>query len=177
MHVSGSDYASGRPSNLWGFIAMEDLFTERRVADRRAGSLPLLCTTRRSSARALCTLALGIVACSHSVPSIGGEPAVSPAPGTPYTAPRGVVPPEPDSSKTQSVFPPDIAPRDSALALPDVVDVALRNNPQTSLSWFQARTAAFQYGSARATYFPTIDASASLARSQSTTSTGFVQRT
>ncbi|MEP7067362.1 MAG: TolC family protein [Gemmatimonadota bacterium] len=154
---------------------MEDSFTERRAAVSRAGSLPLLCNTRRHAARVMCALAL--VACARSVPSIGGKPAVSPAPGTPYTAPRGVVPPEPDSGKTLSAFPPDIASRDSALALPDVVDVALRNNPQTALSWFQARTAAFQYGSARATYFPTIDASASLARSQSTTSTGFVQRT
>ena len=177
MHVSGSDYASGRPSNLWGFIAMEDLFTERRVADRRARSLPLLRFVRPRSARALCVLALGLVACSHSIPSIGGESAVAPAPGTPYKAPRGVVPPEPDSAKSQSSLPPDLAARDTSLALSDIVDVSLRNNPQTALSWYRARTAAFQYGSARGTYFPTIDASASLGRSQSTTSTGFVQRT
>jgi outer membrane protein len=156
---------------------MGDLFTERRVADRRASEPSLLRTGRLLPARVLSALALFLVACSHSAPSIAGEPAVSPAPGTPYKAPRGVVPTEPDSSKTNVALPPDIAVRDTSLTLPDVVDVALRNNPQTSLSWSQARTAAFQYGSARGTYFPAIDASANLSRSQSVTQTGFVQRT
>ena len=85
--------------------------------------------------------------------------------------------PEPDSSKARPTLPPDLAPHDTSLALSEVVDVALRNNPQTALSWSQARTAAFQYGSARGTYFPAIDASASLGRSQTTTTTGFVERT
>jgi outer membrane protein len=125
----------------------------------------------------LLALALFLFACSHSVPSIGGESAIAPAPGKPYTPPRGIVPPEPDSGKAKGALPSDLAARDTALSLPDVVDLALRNNPQTSLSWSQARTAAFQYGSARATFFPTIAATADLARSQSTTSTGFIQRT
>lgn len=156
---------------------MGEPFTERRVASRRARALPSYCTSRFQQARVRFALALFLVGCSTSTPSIGGKPAVSPAPGAPYVPPRGVVPAEPDSSKTRTSLPPDIAPHDTSLALPEVVDVALRNNPQTALSWSQARTAAFQYGSARGTYFPTIDASASLARSQSTTSTGFVQRT
>ena len=176
--MSGSDYAFLRPSNLWGFEEMGEPFTERRVAVRRARALPSYFITRFPPARVLFALALFLVGCSaSSAPSIGGKPAVSPAPGVPYTPPRGVVPPEPDSSKTSSSLPPDIAPHDTSLALAEVVDVALRNNPQTALSWSQARTAAFQYGSARGTYFPTIDASANLARSQSTTSTGFVERT
>jgi outer membrane protein TolC len=125
----------------------------------------------------LCALALFVVGCSHSVPSIGGSPAVSPAPGAPYKPPHGVVPPEPDSSKTKTSLPPDLAARDSSLTLPDVVDVALRNNPQTTLAWSQARTAAYEYGSAKGTFFPAIDASANLSRSQSVTQTGFVQRT
>lgn len=156
---------------------MGDLFTERGVADHRASAPALLRNVRLLPARVLFALALFLVACSRSVPSIGGEPAISPAPGTPYTPPRGVVPPEPDSNKTSAALPPGIAARDTSLTLPDVVDVALRNNPQTSLSWSQARTAAFEYGSARGTFFPEIDASTNLARSQSVTQTGFVQRT
>jgi outer membrane protein len=177
MDVSGLDCASPGPSNLWGFIEMRDPYTERRAAEHRPRALPLLCSARIHQARVLFALALFLAACTSSVPSIGGKSAVSPAPGTPYTPPRGVVPAEPDSSKTQATLPPDIAPHDASLALSEVVDLALRNNPQTALSWSQARTAAFQYGSARGTYFPAIDASASLGRSQSTTTTGFVERT
>jgi outer membrane protein TolC len=123
-----------------------------------------------------CALMLALAACSTSTPSIGGSPAVSPAPGTPYKAPNGVVPPEPDSTNTRKQLPPDVVPRANGLALADVVDVALRNNPQTALSWTQARTAAYQYASTRGTYFPTVDATANLSRAQSVTQTGFVQR-
>jgi outer membrane protein len=177
MDVSGLDRANPGPSNLWGFAEMGDPFTERRAADRRARALPLHRDDRFPPARVLCAFALFLVACTSSVPSIGGKSAVAPAPGTPYAPPRGVVPAEPDSSKARPTLPPDIAPHDTSLALSEVVDLALRNNPQTALSWSQARTAAFQYGAARGTYFPAIDATASLGRSQTTTTTGFIQRT
>jgi outer membrane protein TolC len=65
-------------------------------------------------------------------------------------------------------MPADVAPRRGALTLPDVVDVALRNNPQTQLSWAQARTGAAQYGAATASYFPAVDASVNGAYSQTT---------
>jgi outer membrane protein TolC len=156
---------------------MEDLGTERRVAVRRAPALPLHSGVRLRLARAPIALALVFAGCSHTTPSIGGSPAISPAPGTPYKPPHGVVPPEPDSTNTKKTLPPDLAQRENSLTLADVVDVALRNNPQTSLSWSQARTAAFEYGAAKGTYFPEVDASASVGRSQSTTQTGFVERT
>ena len=140
---------------------MEDLKTERRVAFRLA---PL-------------ALALVIAACSHTTPSIGGSPAISPAPGKPYVPPNGVVPPEPDSTNTKKTLPSDVAGRANSLTLADAVDIALRNNPQTSLSWSQARTAAYEYASTKGAYFPVVDATASVGRSQSTTQTGFVERT
>src|SRR3569623_521599 len=142
-----------------------------------ARALPLFCTDRLRPARVLFALALFLAACTASVPSIGGKSAVAPAPGAPYAPPHGAVPIEPDSSKARSTLPPDIAPHDTSLALAEVVDGALRNNPQTALSWYRARTAAFQYGSARGTYFPAIDARASLGRSQTTPTTGFIERT
>ena len=140
---------------------MEDLKTERRVAFRAA---PL-------------ALALVIAACSHTTPSIGGSPAISPAPGKPYVPPKNVVPPEPDSTNTRKTLPSDVAAHANSLTLADAVDVALRNNPQTSLSWSQARTAAYEYASTKGAYFPVVDATASVGRSQSTTQTGFVERT
>jgi outer membrane protein len=177
MDVSGSEHASALPSNPRGVTEMGESFTERCAAEGRAPSLPLLRNARSKPARVLFALALFVAACSHGIPSIGGEPAVSPAPGKPYEPPRGVVPSEPDSGKSRATLPPDIAPHDSALSLPEIVDVSLRNNPQTALAWTQARTAAYQYGSAKGTYFPEIGATADLTRSQSTTTNGFVQRT
>src|SRR2546423_11385507 len=106
-----------------GFVEMADLFTERRVADHRARALPFYCIIRSDMARVRFALALflfacSLSACSSSVPSIGDKSAVSPAPGAPYTPPRGVVPAEPDSSKTRASLPPDLAAHDTSLALP-----------------------------------------------------------
>jgi outer membrane protein TolC len=52
--------------------------------------------------------------------------------------------------------------------LGDVVDIALRNNPQTQLSWAQARAGAATYGAAASAYLPTVDASSNVAYSQTT---------
>lgn len=45
----------------------------------------------------------------------------------------------------------------AALALPDVVDLALCHNPQTREVWANARAQAAQAGVARAAYLPTLD--------------------
>jgi TolC family type I secretion outer membrane protein len=84
--------------------------------------------------------------------------------------PRNVVPPEPRPGEagTLVALPPEVAARSDALSLGDVVDVALRNNPQTQLSWAQARAGAAQYGAASASYLPTVDASVNSAYSQTT---------
>ena len=54
-------------------------------------------------------------------------------------------------------MPSDLAQRVRQLTLAEVVDLGLRNNPQTRLSWANARAAAAAYGSERGAYFPTID--------------------
>lgn len=64
------------------------------------------------------------------------------------------------------MIPADLAPRGDTLTLGDVVDIALRNNPQTQLSWAQARSGAASYGAATAARFPTVDASANASYSQ-----------
>lgn len=43
------------------------------------------------------------------------------------------------------------------LTLGDVVDLALRNNPETQISWANARAAAAAYGGSKGLYYPTID--------------------
>ena len=54
-------------------------------------------------------------------------------------------------------MPPDLEQRIQRLTLAEVVDIGLRNNPSTRLSWANARAAAAAYGSERGTYYPTVD--------------------
>ncbi|MEP6619971.1 MAG: TolC family protein [bacterium] len=89
--------------------------------------------------------------------------------------PAGTVPREPGASAGLAL-PTDVAPAGGALALGEIVDLALRNNPQTQLSWAQARAAAASYGAATGAYVPTLDASANVARSQTTSQLGSIER-
>jgi outer membrane protein TolC len=50
-----------------------------------------------------------------------------------------------------SVFDPN-----KALTLAEILDVALRNNPTTKLTWAKARAAAAQYGQSQSPNFPTL---------------------
>ncbi len=59
-------------------------------------------------------------------------------------------------------------PQDKPLALADVVHYALCNNPDTRISWAEVLGNAAKLGSSRATYLPSVDVSASLARSDTT---------
>ena len=52
------------------------------------------------------------------------------------------------------------------LRLVDAVDLALCNNPQTRLSWANAKASAAQVGIARSGFLPEVDANASLQRSE-----------
>ena len=45
---------------------------------------------------------------------------------------------------------------DEALALPEIIDIALKNNPQTRKSWAIARAAAAEYGEAEGAYYPDV---------------------
>ena len=53
--------------------------------------------------------------------------------------------------------PADIQARVHELTLGDIVDIALRNNPATQISWQNARAAAAAYGSTKGQYYPTLD--------------------
>jgi outer membrane protein TolC len=58
------------------------------------------------------------------------------------------------------------------LTLAEVVDLGLRNNPETRLSWANARAAAAAYGSERGAYFPTIDGDITATRLKTVASQG-----
>lgn len=64
-------------------------------------------------------------------------------------------------SQVSSGMPADIEPDADKLALPHLVDVALRNNPDTRVAWENARASAAAWAGARGEYYPTIDGSGS----------------
>lgn len=99
-------------------------------------------------------LLLGCLACAGT-PSLHGVAGVSPAANAAWTPPAS--PAGARDTAPAPELPPDLEQRLRRLTLSDVVDIGLRNNPVTRLSWANARAAAAAYGSARGAYFPTID--------------------
>jgi outer membrane protein len=100
---------------------------------------------------------LGLTILSAScvgTPSVRGVAGVAPSPNAAWTPPRQR--PVSDSIGRPAV-PADLEQRIKRLTLAEVVDLGLRNNPETRFSWANARAAAASYGSARGAYFPTID--------------------
>jgi outer membrane protein len=99
-------------------------------------------------------LVLGCAGCAGT-PSVGGVAGLPPAPNVAWTPPPAKERAA-DTVPTPSV-PPDLEQRIRRLTLAEVVDLGLRNNPATRLSWANARAAAAAYGSERGAYLPTID--------------------
>jgi outer membrane protein TolC len=87
-------------------------------------------------------------------PSVGGGAGVAPSPNTAWTPPARETA---SDTVTPTAIPADLKQRIQRLSLAEVVDLGLRNNPDTRLSWANARAAAAAYGSERGAYFPTID--------------------
>ncbi|HEU4641989.1 MAG TPA: TolC family protein [Gemmatimonadaceae bacterium] len=90
-------------------------------------------------------------------PSVSGVAGTAPAPNHPWTPPSTRGRAAPARTDTAAALPPDLAARVSQLTLADIVDLALRNNPATRISWENARAAAAAYGSQLGAYYPTID--------------------
>jgi outer membrane protein len=97
---------------------------------------------------------VGIAGACVGTPSIGGVAGVPPSPNVSWTPP---VQEHARDSVHRSTIPADLERRIQHLSLAEVVDLGLRNNPQTRLSWANARAAAAAFGSERGAYLPTID--------------------
>lgn len=97
-------------------------------------------------------------ACVHHPPSINGSPGAPAQPNVYWT------PAPSDAERLQRSMPTsksmalNLALPDSLgkLGIPDIVDLALRNNPTTRLSWAQARSAADLFGASRGAFLPTV---------------------
>ena len=98
-------------------------------------------------------LAMFIGACVGT-PSVGGVAGLAPSPSAPWIPPARE---QDGDSSARAAVPADLEQRIKRLSLAEVVDLGLRNNPQTRLSWANARAAAAAYGSERGAYLPTID--------------------
>ena len=62
--------------------------------------------------------------------------------------------------------PPELPSQDEPYSLAEVVDIALRNNLQTKITWAQARAAAAQWGQSQSQYFPQLTGQYSLQRAR-----------
>lgn len=115
---------------------------------------------------------------SLGVPKIDGVAGAPPNPSTPWTVPPDArTPPLPPgvpvSQQATDALHADSATTGSLhLSMADVIDLALRNNPATQLSWANALAGADAYGSARGALYPTVDGNVTLSRSGSSTGTG-----
>lgn len=116
-------------------------------------------------------LLIAIGGCVHT-PSVAGVRGTSPAPNEAWTPPRPSTDAATAAVAPELRLPADLAERAKQLTLGDVVDLALRNNPTTRLSWANARSAAAAYGSSKGAYYPTIDASIGATRLKTLTVQG-----
>jgi outer membrane protein len=94
---------------------------------------------------------------------------VAPTPNAPWTPPPSK---REAPAVDHSAVPADLQQRIKQLTLAEVVDLGLRNNPATRVSWANARAAAAAYGSERGAYFPTIDGEIAATRLKTVASQG-----
>ncbi len=100
--------------------------------------------------------------CKHFEPGRAIASDVSPQPAQPWSPPAAARMPETPAPKPD--IPADYLKPGTTVALAELVDVALRNNPTTSEAWHFARAAAAEVGVKRAEYFPVVELDGSITR-------------
>lgn len=111
---------------------------------------------------ALALTALG-AGCTPPVARVGGTALAPAAPDHSWRPPAAA---QATASAPASAIVSEIAAHRDSLTLPEIVTLALRNNPATHESWAQAQMFADAYGAARAAYFPVLDAAVAGTRSE-----------
>lgn len=79
------------------------------------------------------------------------------------------------SDGAQKAAPRNLTPSEKLLAggeltLPELIDIALENNPTTRMYWFQAKQYAAAQGKAEASYYPQVSVGAQVYRDKTKTS-------
>jgi outer membrane protein TolC len=111
-------------------------------------------------------VAAGVSGCAHRGPA----PSPPDEPSRPWTPASAFVPPAPSPAPAPAVE------AGRVYGLPDLIDLAMRTNPETRLAWERARAAAARLGRADADYLPilAVDVQAGHFRTESRTSDGGV---
>lgn len=108
-------------------------------------------------------LAVGAGGCTY----FAQQPEVYPDKFAPQESDRAWIPKSnqyaiPMQDRPRSTLPePRVASVSNQYDLPALIDIALRNNPDTRLTWEQARAAADAYGVSRAPYYPVVSSQVS----------------
>src|SRR5690348_14588513 len=113
--------------------------------------------TRRASGTWLPLGAIGTIVFLAGGCAVG----TSPSPGTPWTPPASA---QRAPTPATPAVPPDLESRVRSLRLPDVLDIALRNNTVTREAWYNARAALYTYDATRGQYFPTLTLDGSITK-------------
>jgi outer membrane protein len=114
-------------------------------------------------AAAVAAAALVLPGCSL-LPKKSVQEGVSPGPEQPWAPPAAGKMPEPVEPAKALEVPAEYMKPGATVSLGELVDFALRNNPVTRQSWFQARAAASEVGSKRSLYFPYAEVDGSIQR-------------
>ncbi len=120
----------------------------------------------RLTATILLSCTILLAGCVHNPPKVYGEPGTSPSPDKAWTPPPKIEQAAKTAASQAGTIPEDLLKESKHLTLLDIVDIALRNSPQTAAAWAQARSAAAAYGSQKGDYYPQLSASASVTRTQ-----------
>ena len=108
--------------------------------------------------------ALWMLGCAHVTHHVDGVAWTPPSPAAPWTPPK---PPAEKSPAQKSASAGAEAPGEvKKLSLAEAVDIALQNNPETRISWNNARAAAAGYGSALGSLYPDADVSGTAFKSK-----------
>lgn len=114
---------------------------------------------------------MSLSACIHNPPAVDGVRSTAPTPHDFWKPPTAVLRQDttPQPATASAVVPADFESKIQQLTLTDVIDLALRNNPATHVSWAQARSTAALYGVERASYFPSLTVNGTYGTSKSIT--------
>ena len=116
----------------------------------------------RRTSRKLIVAALGLAVCANGCAYFAEQPEVYPAKFSPAESDRAWIPKSNQYAIAMQERPASTLPEPRTTSagnkydLPALIDIALSNNPDTRLTWYQARAAADAYGASRAPYYPVV---------------------
>ena len=98
---------------------------------------------------------LTMTGCASDLNRVWKSPGTAESSAVLWTPAPGTVP-ELATKSAQITLPENILKSGQSLRLLSIVDIALRNNPETAAAWAQARSAAAAYESNKGTYYPQV---------------------